>query len=150
MLYSYYNQNISSILTRAHHERSFDHVDSNQRTQAEATFIIPEAKLCGTSRIQLKQTLFVSVRFFLERIPIGLYECCGPLYSFRFVFFWKRIPMVSLCRVFGASATRKPWSSVSLSFSASVFCFWSPYLSFSNVQYFAIITGISTFFGALI
>jgi len=37
-------KNIRSILTRTHHERSFEHVDRNKRTQAEADFIIPEAK----------------------------------------------------------------------------------------------------------
>jgi hypothetical protein len=30
------SQNIRSVLTRTHHERSFDHVGSNTRTQAEA------------------------------------------------------------------------------------------------------------------
>jgi len=29
------SQNIRSVLTRTHHERSFDHVGRNQRTQAE-------------------------------------------------------------------------------------------------------------------
>jgi hypothetical protein len=53
-------KNSCSALTRTHHERSFDHVGSNTRTQAEAVF-----------------------------------------YSFRFVFFQKRIPLVSLDGIFG-------------------------------------------------
>jgi hypothetical protein len=44
-------KNIRSILTRTHHERSFDHVDRNKRTQAEAGSIrlseVPHTWVCG-------------------------------------------------------------------------------------------------------
>jgi hypothetical protein len=44
-------KNIRSILTRTHHERSFDHVDRNKRTQAEAGSIrlsaVPHTWVCS-------------------------------------------------------------------------------------------------------
>ena len=87
--------------------------------------------------------------------------------------------MVSLCRVFGSSwvcaysevclhgrnrvghpllsvkAAGQGWlvgaHAQKLSpFQPPVLCFFSPYLSFSQVQYFAIFPCVSTFFGALI